>query len=414
MLSPSEGRGNAMKVDPDAAGLDATQLARIDEHFTTRYIETGKIAGCQVAVTRHGSLGYFKSFGLMDRERSRAVEEDTIWRLYSMTKPIVGVALMQLYERGDFQLNDPVHRWIPEWKDLQVKTNDGGRIKPDRPMNVRDCLMHTTGLGWGIDGPLTMDKFLPAMTAIRGGRDGTLADMCTNLASHPLEFSPGTQWLYGLSIDICGRLVELMSGQSLDAYLQDNIFEPLGMVDTAFSVTAERAPRFAANYIRGARKELRLLEDPEKSSYLEHPKFLSGGGGLVGTMPDYLRFTQMLVNGGELDGKRILGRKTIELMAMNHLPGNGELAQFSAPGGYGETGFEGVGFGLSMAVGLGPVATQTIGSAGDFYWGGAASTAFWVDPAEDLTVVFMTQLMPSGTFNFRGQLRTLVYPALAD
>ena len=186
------------------------------------------------------------------------------------------------------------------------------------------------------------------------------------------------------------------------------------MVDTGFSVKPGSAARLAANYGRTGRKELRLIEDPETSSYLTHPLFLSGGGGLVGTTTDYLRFTQMLVNGGELDGVRVLGRKTIELMAMNHIPDGGDLASYAVPGGYGETGFEGVGFGLTMAVGLGPVETATIGSAGDFYWGGAASTAFWVDPVEDLTVVFMTQLMPSGTFNFRGQLRTLVYPALTD
>ncbi|MDP1794683.1 MAG: serine hydrolase domain-containing protein [Acidimicrobiales bacterium] len=401
-----------MKVDSDAAGLDERQLARIEEHFVSRYIEPGKIAGCQVAVTRHGALGYFKSFGLMDRERNRPVEDDTIWRLYSMTKPIVGVALMQLYETGEFQLNDPVHRWLPEWKNLKVRGPGGTLVDPDRPMSVKDCLMHTTGLGWGIDPPLTMDKFLPAMTSVRGGRDGTLATMVTNLADKPLEFSPGTQWLYGLSTDICGRLVEVMSGLSLDDYLEQRIFAPLGMVDTGFSVTPGSAGRLAANYIRTGKKELRLLDDPETSSYLAHPKFISGGGGLAGTTADYLRFTQMLVGGGELDGVRILGRKTVELMAQNHLPNNAELASFAAPGGYGETGFDGVGFGLTMAVGLGPVATATIGSAGDFYWGGAASTAFWVDPSEDLTVVFMTQQMPSGTFNFRGQLRTLVYPAL--
>lgn len=403
-----------MKVDPEAAGLDAGQLARIGEHLQGRYIDTGKIAGCQVAVARHGSVGYFESFGLMDRERDKAVAEDTIWRLYSMTKPVVGVALMQCYERGDFQLNDPVHRWIPEWKNLRVRGPNGTLVAPDRPMNVRDCLMHTTGLGWGIEGPLTMDKFLPAMVAVRGGPDGTLADMCSRLAEFPLEFSPGTQWLYGLSIDVCGRLVELMADQPLDDYLDDHIFGPLDMVDTGFSVKSSEAHRLAANYIRTPKKELRLLEDPEKSSYLHHPKFLSGGGGLAGTTPDYLRFARMLVNGGELDGARVLGRKTIELMAANHLPGGGDLRSVAAPGGYGEVGFDGVGFGLSMAVGLGPVPTQAIGSAGDFYWGGAASTIFWVDPAEDMVVVFMTQLMPSGTFNFRGQLKAIIYPAIVD
>ncbi|MEY2470482.1 MAG: hypothetical protein QOF21_3180 [Actinomycetota bacterium] len=402
-----------MKVDPDAAGLDATRLERITEHLTARYIEPEKIAGCQVTVARHGSIGYFRSFGMMDRERATPMAEDTIFRLYSMTKPIAGVALMSLYERGDFQLNDPVERWIPEWRDLKVRTEDGF-VRPKRKMTVRDCLMHTTGLGWGIDPPLTIDKFLPAMMAIRGGRDGTLANLVTNLADKPLEFHPGEQWLYGLSTDICGRLVELMSGQTFDDYLQEHIFDPLQMPDTGFSVGAAQAPRFAANYLRGARKELRLLEDPETSTYLSHPAFLSGGGGLVGTSADYLRFTQMLLNGGELDGVRVLGRKTVELMSMNHLPGGAQLRDFATPGGYGEVGFDGVGFGLTMAVGLSPTETQAIGSAGDFYWGGAASTIFWIDPTEDLIVIFMTQLMPSGTFNFRGQLKSLVYPAIVD
>jgi len=402
-----------MKVDPDAAGLDATRLERITEHLTTRYIEPEKIAGCQVTVARHGSIGYFRSFGMMDRERAKPMAEDTIFRLYSMTKPIAGVALMTLYERGDFQLNDPVERWIPEWRDLKVRTADGF-VRPRRKMTVRDCLMHTTGLGWGIDPPLTIDKFLPAMMAIRGGRDGTLANLVTNLADKPLEFHPGEQWLYGLSTDICGRLVELMSGQTFDDYLQEHIFDPLQMPDTGFSVGAAQAPRFAANYVRGARKELRLLEDPEQSTYLSHPAFLSGGGGLVGTSADYLRFTRMLLNGGELDGVRVLGRKTVELMSMNHLPGGAQLRDFATPGGYGEVGFDGVGFGLTMAVGLSPTETQAISSAGDFYWGGAASTIFWIDPAEDLIVIFMTQLMPSGTFNFRGQLKSLVYPAIVD
>jgi len=247
-------------------------------------------------------------------------------------------------------------------------------------MTVRDCLMHMTGLGWGVEPPLTMDKFLPAMMTIRGGRDGTLADLVSNLASHPLEFSPGTQWLYGLSTDICGRLVELMSGRPLDDYLDQEIFGPLGMNDTGFSVKPDDASRLAANYIRSPKKELRLLEDPEQSTYLQHPKFLSGGGGLVGTTLDYLRFCHVLQRPNDPSVPRVIGRKTVELMSTNHLPGGGELRDFSAPGGYGEVGFDGVGFGLTMAVGLGQAETQSIGSKGDFYWGGAASTAFWVDP----------------------------------
>jgi CubicO group peptidase (beta-lactamase class C family) len=271
-----------------------------------------------------------------------------------------------------------------------------------------------TGLGWGVEGPLVMDRFLQAMAVVRGGREGTLQTMINNLADKPLVFHPGTRWLYGLSTDVCGRLVEVISGQRFDEYLRAEVFEPLQMHDTAFHVPDSEIDRFAASYGRRKDKTLKLLDNPEKSTYREPPNFLSGGGGLVSTTEDYLRFCRMLLQGGELDGVRVLGRKTIELMSTNHLPGGGELQEFALPGGYGETGFDGVGFGLTMAVGLGPVATQGVGSAGDYYWGGAASTIFWIDPTEDLVVIFMTQLMPSGSFDFRGQLKSIVYPAIVD
>jgi CubicO group peptidase (beta-lactamase class C family) len=402
-----------VKIDPDAAGFDARRLERITDHITTRYIEPGKIAGAQVTVARHGAVGYFRSFGSMDLERDKPMADDAIFRIYSMTKPIVGVALMMLYEEGAFQLNDPVTRWIPAWKGLKVKDGKGGVVDPDRPMTVRDTLMHMTGLGWGVD-TLDMNQFMEAMVKLRGGPKGTLAQMVENLASMPLEFSPGTRWLYGVSTDVVGHLVELMSGQTLDVFLRERLFEPLQMRDSGFSVPDADIARFTANYGRTRHKTLKLIDDPETSSYRRQPAFLSGGGGLVSTSEDYLRFTQMLVNGGELDGVRILGRKTVDLMRTNHLPGGAELRQYAVPGGYGEVGFDGVGFGLTMAVGLGEAATQSIGAAGDYYWGGAASTIFWIDPNEDLVVVFMTQLMPSGSFNFRGQLRSLVYPSIVD
>ncbi|MEY2420780.1 MAG: hypothetical protein QOI95_847 [Acidimicrobiaceae bacterium] len=407
-----------MKVDPDGAGFDATRLERITEHLTRRYIEPQKIAGCQTIVARHGEVGYFSSLGSMDLERGKPVAEDTIWRIYSMTKPITGVALMTLYEQGHFQLDDPIHRFIPEWRDLKVaeKQPDGSKrlVEPERPMSVRDALMHMTGLGWGVEGPLVMERFLEAMAIVRGGPEGTLQTMIENLADKPLVFHPGTRWLYGLSTDVCGKLVEVMSGQRFDDYLRTVLFEPLQMRDTGFSVPESDLDRLAASYGRRRDKTLKLIDDPERSSYRRPPSFLSGGGGLVSTTEDYLRFCRMLLNGGELDGVRILGRKTVELMSINHLPGGGELRQFALPGGYGETGFDGVGFGLTMAVGLGQAETQTIGSAGDFYWGGAASTIFWIDPAEDLIAIFMTQLMPSATFNFRGQLKSIIYPAIVD
>ena len=400
--------GVAMKVDPDAAGLDPKRLERIAEHINLRYMEPQKIAGCQVAVQRHGDLGYFESFGSMDLEQGKPVADDTIWRIYSMTKPITGVALMTLYERGHFQLADPISRWLPELRDLKVKEGDD-LVEPRRPVSVRDVLMHMSGFGWAgvrLDGP----GGLPSQPF----KDGTLQDLIEALAGRPLRFHPGERWFYSFSTDVCARLVEVMSGQRFDDYLRSEIFGPLGMVDTGFFVDESKADRLATSYRRSSKRELKVMDNAATSAYLRPPSFLSGGGGLVSTTADYLRFAQMLLNGGELEGVRILGRKTVELMTTNHLPGEGELRQVAEPGGYGEVGFDGTGFGLTMAVGLGPARAQAIGSRGEFMWGGYASTIFWVDPAEELVVVFMTQLVPSGTFNFRGQLKTLVYPSIVD
>jgi CubicO group peptidase (beta-lactamase class C family) len=414
-----------MRVNPVEAGLDERQLERITEHLQHRYIDAGRIAGCQVAVVRHGQLGYFRSLGFRDLDRSLPVEEDTIWRIYSMTKPITGVALMSLYERGMFQLSDPVTRFIPEWRDLKVRqrADDGSEqlVDPDRPMTVRDLLMHMSGLGFA-GGPTLMQLFSPENASqspaspawSRRSPGATLARMVERYAGFPLEFHPGTRWLYSVSTDVCGRLVEIISGQRFDDYLCETIFEPLGMDDTGFVVPDKKVDRFAACYRRDASKNLVLVDDPERSGYREEPTFLSGGGGLVSTTADYLRFCQMLLGGGEVNRVRILGRKTVELMTMNHLPGDGDLRSFAVPGGYGEIGFAGMGFGLTVAVAKAPALTQVIGSPGEYMWGGAASTIFWVDPVEDLTVVFMTQLLPSGTFNLRGQLKALVYPAIAD
>ncbi len=408
-----------MKTDADAAGMDEGRLARIDDHLRRSYLEPGKIAGCLVGVARHGELAHLSCLGYADRERQRPVAEDTLWRIYSMTKPITGVALMTLYEQGRFQLADPVARFVPAWSRLKVAERhaDGTTelVEPIRPVSVLDVLTHTSGLGYG---PANADLDL-ADSGDRGRapprhRATSLEELVERLADEPLRFQPGTRWLYSLGTDVCARLVEVISGRPFDDYLRTELFEPLGMTDTGFFVPDEKLERFAANYGRTSRKELVLIDDPRESDYRTPPTFLSGGGGLVSTAADYLRFAQMLANGGELHGRRILGRKTVELMTVNHLPGGGHLSDYALPGGYGEVGFDGMGFGLTMAVGLGPAATRTIGSPGEFMWGGAASTLFWVDPAEDLVVVFMTQLLPSGTFNFRGQLKTLVYPAIVD
>jgi len=245
------------------------------------------------------------------------------------------------------------------------------------------------------------------------GSSATLESVCELLSRYPLKFQPGTRWNYGLSTDIVAHLVEILSGAPFDEYLRTEIFEPLGMVDTGFFVPEESLERFSANYNYRPGMTPPLADDPETSSYRRRPTYFSGAGGLVSTTPDYLRFCQMLAGGGELDGHRILGRKTLEIMRVNHLPNNADLTQM-AVGGFGEAGFNGVGFGLGFAVGKGPAATSMVGSAGEYYWGGAASTAFWIDPAEDLAVVFMTQLMPSMSYPFRAQLRSLVYQALSD
>ncbi len=406
------GTQTELVADPEAAGLDPDRLGRIGEHLEGRYLAPGKIAGAQAAVVRGGTLGFLGSWGMRDRERQRPVTTDTIWRLYSMTKPVTGVALMTLHERGLFRLDDPVHRYLPSWRDMVVREvgEDGAeRLVPaERPPTIRDVMMHMSGIGYGPE-----NRDLDLMDRGYLGRQ-TLETLCDDIGGWPLRFQPGSRWLYSFGMDVCARLVEVLSGQRFDDYLRTTIFEPLGMVDTDFCVPDADLDRFAACYARNGRKELVLLDDPETSSYRTRPRLLNGGGGLVGTTPDYLRFATMLANGGSLDGARILSRKSVELMTSNHLPGDGELADVALPGGYGEVGFTGVGFGLTMAVRHHPVRVGSTGSPGEFMWGGAASTTFWVDPVEDLVVVFMTQLIPSGTFDFGGQLKAIVNGCIAD
>jgi len=403
-----------METAPQHAGFSAARLARITEHLETSYIEPQKIAGCQVVVSRHGHVAYHNSFGSMDLERSKPMADDTIFRIYSMTKPLTSIALMQLYERGMFQLNDPIHRLLPDWREQQIYvTGEGEHIqlrKPDRPMTMRHVLSHMTGLSY-VATHHPVDKMYRSQ-GVRRTDGETLASFTDKLSNIPLHFAPGERWMYSYSTDVCGHLVELLSGMTLDRYFETHLFEPLGMTDTAFSVAAEKVDRFAANYERAPDKSLRLIDDPATSAYLSAPSFLSGGGGLTGTTADYLRFCEMLRTGGKFDDERIIGARTLDLMRQNHLPGGRDLAQL-AVGDFSETAYEGVGFGLGFAMSLNEVDAGALG-AGDYYWGGAASTIFWVDPLEDLVVVFMTQLMPSATFNFSGQLKNIIYSAIED
>ena len=407
-----------MAARPEALGLSSERLARIDAHLKSRYLDPGKIAGALTLVWRRGEIAWLSPVGLMDRERGKPMTEDTIFRIYSMTKPIASVALMSLYEQGHFQLSDPVHKVIPEWRDLSVyRMGNHPRwltAPCERPMSIRDLLTHTSGLTYGFMERTNVDRAYRKLgLAGRVGQryEGTLEEFVSALSQLPLEFSPGTAWNYSVSTDIVGRLVELYSGERFDEYLRRHIFEPLGMEDTGFFVPPEKLERFAACYDRGPGKKLRLQDDPEKSRYLEPPRFLSGGSGLVSTAHDYLRFCRALLSGGELEGARILGRKTVELMTTNHLPGGADLASVSV-GLFSEVRNEGTGFGLGFSVNLDPVANQGAGSVGEFAWGGAASTVFTIDPAEELILIFMTQLMPSQTFDFRGQIKAIVHGAI--
>jgi CubicO group peptidase (beta-lactamase class C family) len=401
-------------TQPEALGMNSAQLARIGEHMRSSYVVPGKISGCATLVARRGEVCYLDVAGMADVERETPLASDTIMRIYSMTKPIASVALMTLFERGLFSLSDPVHRFIPAWKNLRVRTAGAWPLFETEPckraMTVRDLLMHTSGLTYGFLRATNIDR------AYRNQRVGdpdpnyTLKDMMAQLAELPLEFSPGDRWNYSVATDVVAYLVEVLSGMSFEAYLQEVILNPLGMVDTSFNIGPDKLPRLSSCYQRNMQKELVLQDDGQASEYRERDLF-SGGGGLLSTMGDYNRFCQMLLNGGTLDGQRIIGSRTLDFMTGNHLPGGADMSEF-ATGSFSETAYEGVGFGLGFANKLNARKSGVPATNGSFFWGGLASTLFWVDPAEELVVIFMTQLIPSSIFNFRGQLEAMVYAAL--
>ena len=398
------------------SGMSSRRLGLIDDHIERNYIDTGKFTGSLVGIYRKGRLVHDSTMGLMDRERKKPVEWDTVFRIFSMTKPVTSVALMMLFEKGLIQLDDPVYRYIPSFRKLEVYVSgvDGSfeTRAPDRSMTIKDLLSHQSGFTYDF----LKENEIDAAYSSRGIGSATqkdLASLIDSLSDLPLLFSPGDRWNYSVSTDVCGHLVELISGQSLDTFFYENIFEPLGMSDTGFYVPAVDIPRFSANYLYNLNGLPKLLDDPLKSRFIKRPSFLSGGGGLVSTAEDYLSFCRMILGGGELNGNRILSRKTIDLMSANHLTGGVDLAEV-ASGRWSETSYQGMGFGLGFSVVKDPSMTLVPGSVGELAWGGMANTAFWIDPLEDMAVVFMTQLVPSGIYNIRRELRTLVYSAIED
>lgn len=402
-----------MKVTPEDLGLSAPRLVKIDL-MTQKYIDEGKLPGTITVVARRGKIAHFECQGRMDIEADKMVAQDTIFRIYSMSKPVTSVALMMLYEDGHFQLDDPISRFVPSFENMEVYISgnrDEYKTQPaDRQITIRDLLTHTAGFTYGFMRTSVVDT-LYRDKAVEESE--TLAEMVNKLSELPLLFSPGSRWSYSVATDVCGYLVELISGERFDQFLQEQIFEPLGMLDTGFSVPESKVHRFAANYERTADDGLQLTDSPETSHYIQDVTYFSGGGGLVSTARDYLRFAQMLLNKGELEGERILGRKTVELMTANHLPNNGDLTSMGQPV-FSETPYDGIGFGLGFSVMLDPATAHILGTPGEFAWGGAASTYFWVDPGEELIAILLTQLMPSSSYPIRREFRVLVYQSIVE
>jgi CubicO group peptidase (beta-lactamase class C family) len=365
-------------------------------------------------VARHGKLVHCNVCGMADIKREVRLAPDTIFRFYSMTKPLTSTAIMMLYEEGRFQLDDPITHSLPCFKDMRVYV--GGMrgkletVPAERDITFRDLLTHTSGLTYGFMEATPVDAQYRERGVDFQTSDKSLAEVVEIAADIPLIAQPGAEWNYSIATDVLGHLVAVISGKSFDQFLRERVTGPLGMVDTEFHVPADKLARFAANYTC-ADGRLMLMDDPQKSIFGTPRKICSGGGGLLSTATDYMRFCQMMLNKGELDGVRLLGRKTVELMTSNHL--RGDMAAMGQPR-FSESSYEGIGFGLGFSVMLDPARAQILGTPGEYAWGGAASTAFWVDPAEDMAVIMLTQLMPSSTYPIRRELRVLTYQALID
>lgn len=402
-----------MKTTPEDVGLSGARLVKIDL-LTQKYIEEGKVPGTLTMVARKGKVAHLECQGQMDQENSTPLRRDTIFRIYSMSKPITSVALMMLYEDGHFMLDDPVSRFIPAFKHLKVHRLDEKGLPAlqdtEREMTIKDLLTHTSGLTYGFMRATHVDALYREYEV---EASDNLDEMVRKLGELPLLFSPGTQWSYSVATDVCGYLVQKIADTPFDKFLQEQIFEPLGMIDTGFSVPPEKSDRLAANYERTVDDGLKLIDAPQNSNYLNPPGLHSGGGGLVSTADDYLNFAQMLLNKGELSGNQLLGRKTVELMTCNHMPENGDLRSMGQPV-FSETPYDGIGFGLGFSVMLDPAKASILGSPGEFAWGGAASTYFFVDPSEEMIVMLLTQLMPSSSYPIRREMRILAYQSIID
>ena len=396
------------------AGFCPARLTRISP-WLKRYVDEKKLPFAHVAVLRKGQLAYTNFYGARDIEAGSPVVEDGIYRIYSMTKLVTTVAALALYEKGAFQLDDPVDKFVDEFRDARVfisgRKDSINSVEAETPMTIRQLMNHTSGLTYGAFDPGPVGQLMRSGKIDFGNLQGNLGDTVRRLASIPLCFQPGSQWRYGVSTDVLGYVIEVVTGKTLLQVFDELIFKPLNMNDTFFQVPINKVKKFCSLYTRTKSESLKLLECAGSSRFCKPVNMYSGGGGLISSMRDYLVFLEMIRCGGRYDDAQILGRKTVELMLRNHL--SGDMASMGQPT-FSEMPMEGIGFGLGGAILLDPAKAQILGSEGEFTWGGMASTAFWIDPKEELSVVFMTQLIPSSCYPIRRELRVLVYQALVD
>ncbi|MBH01077.1 MAG: serine hydrolase [Acidimicrobiaceae bacterium] len=404
-------------VEPSTVGLNHERLKRVAD-YAKSYVDNDFMVGTDVLVSRHGKVALRESFGFADREAQRSVGPDTIWRIFSMTKPIVSVAVMQLVEEGKLRLQDPLSDFVPAFEKTEVFSG-GTADKPEtvpveRPINIVDLLTHTSGLSYWFTNQHPVDEMYRKAELDKAREKLSLEELTNFLAEFPLRHQPGTRWSYSMATDVLGRVIEVIEERSLFETLAERVLDPLGMTDTSFQISDKKIERLAACYTpeEGTLSPL-LLEKPEESSY-RSSRLQSGGGGLLSTMHDYHRFCKMLINGGELEGSRILDSRTVKKMMENHLPGKADMTDAGDPLYY-KGFFDGVGFGLGFAVVQDPVKGRIQAIEGEASWGGMASTVFWVDPTEEMSCIFLTQLVPSGThIKLRWDLRSLVNQSIEE
>lgn len=423
-----------VEANPLAVGLCPRRLERVTSWLDDQ-VRDERLAGASVLVGRRGKTAYFGQSGTAEVGSGRDFQRDTIVRLYSMTKPVTSVAAMMLYEAGCFHLDDPIAKYLPEFSEPRVwkggHASIDSTVSADGPITVRQIFTHTSGLTYGFMRSNAVDARYRELGIEAPGSAANLAEMVGQIAQVPLLCQPGSEWNYSVSTDVLGRLVEVWSGHTLDRFFAEEIFMPLGMVDTGFHVAADKVSRFSALYappsggllggVANADLDptlakptgLILQEGSSDSRFLNNAGPLSGGGGLVGTIDDYGRFCQMLLSGGVLNGERLLSPKTVAYMRQNQLPDGKDMAGMGQPV-WSESAYDGIGFGLGFAVVIDPIKAHIVASPGEHHWGGAASTFFWLDPQEELYTVFLTQLIPSSTYPIRRELRTRVNQAILD